>query len=124
MIDTAAGALDGYRKIATDDTAGVVSTSWGICEAFTDSTKAEATIFAEMAAQGQTVFASSGDSGSENCLANSYDRVSTGKYPVALEADPASPLLLQQLQSTQRQEVDLYTDVARNTDPAIGRSSL
>ena len=42
----------------------------------------------------------------------------------ALEADPASPLLLQQLQNTQRQEVDLYTNVARNTDPAIGRSSL
>jgi hypothetical protein len=42
----------------------------------------------------------------------------------ALEADPASPLLLQQLQSTQRQELDLYTNVARNTDPAIGRSSL
>jgi hypothetical protein len=42
----------------------------------------------------------------------------------ALEADPASALLLQQLQSTQRQELDLYTNVARNTDPAIGRSSL
>jgi hypothetical protein len=42
----------------------------------------------------------------------------------ALQADPASPLLLQQLQSTQRQEIDLYTSVARNTDPAIGRSSL
>lgn len=42
----------------------------------------------------------------------------------ALEADPASPLLLQQLQSTQRQELDLYTNVARNTEPAIGRSSL
>jgi hypothetical protein len=42
----------------------------------------------------------------------------------ALEADPASPLLLQQLESTQRQELDLYTNVARNADPAIGRSSL
>jgi len=42
----------------------------------------------------------------------------------ALQADPASPLLLQQLESTQRQEIDLYTNVARNTDPAIGRSSL
>jgi hypothetical protein len=42
----------------------------------------------------------------------------------ALEADPASALLLQQLQSTQRQELDLYTNVARNADPAIGRSSL
>ena len=42
----------------------------------------------------------------------------------ALEADPSSPLLLQQLQSTQQQEVDLYSNVARNTDPAIGRSSL
>jgi hypothetical protein len=42
----------------------------------------------------------------------------------SLEADPASPLLLQQLQSTQQQEINLYTNVARNTDPAIGRSSL
>ncbi|HEY3730052.1 MAG TPA: hypothetical protein VGL28_02195 [Steroidobacteraceae bacterium] len=42
----------------------------------------------------------------------------------ALEADPASPLLLQQLQSTQQQELDLYTDVVRNTEPALGGSSL
>ncbi|HEY1726103.1 MAG TPA: hypothetical protein VGF89_11815 [Steroidobacteraceae bacterium] len=42
----------------------------------------------------------------------------------ALESDPASPLLLQQLQSTQQQELDLYTDVVRNTEPALGGSSL
>jgi hypothetical protein len=42
----------------------------------------------------------------------------------ALEADPASPSLLQQLQSTQQQELNLYTDVVRNTEPVLGGSSL
>jgi YVTN family beta-propeller protein len=88
--NTPVGALDGYRRIATDDTAQVVSTSWGLCEAFSTSTEAESTVFAEMVAQGQTVFASSGDSGSENCLANGYDQMSAGKRPVALVADPGT----------------------------------
>jgi YVTN family beta-propeller protein len=43
-----------------------------------------------MVAQGQTVFASSGDSGSENCLANGYDEMSAGKRPVALATDPGT----------------------------------
>jgi len=42
----------------------------------------------------------------------------------ALESDPASPVLLQLLQNTQRQEIDLYTNVARNTEPAARGSSL
>jgi hypothetical protein len=37
----------------------------------------------------------------------------------ALEADPASPLLLEFLQSTDQQEFDLYRSVVRNTEPVM-----
>jgi hypothetical protein len=40
----------------------------------------------------------------------------------ALESDPASPLLLQLLNETYEQEIDLYQNVARNTEPTQGRS--
>ena len=59
------GVLDTYAKIANDNLAKAVSTSWGAPES--DSTSAylesESTIFQQMAAQGQTIFAASGDSG-------------------------------------------------------------
>jgi hypothetical protein len=37
----------------------------------------------------------------------------------ALAADPNSPLLRQLLESTWQQEIDLYTNVSRNTEPAV-----
>jgi hypothetical protein len=37
----------------------------------------------------------------------------------ALAADPNSPLLRQLLESTWQQEIDLYTTVSRNTEPAV-----
>lgn len=39
----------------------------------------------------------------------------------ALAQDPASPLLLQLLQSTWQREIDLYTDVAQSTEPLLTR---
>ena len=39
----------------------------------------------------------------------------------ALGKDPASPLLLQLLRSTWRQEIDLYSTVAHATDPLLPR---
>jgi hypothetical protein len=59
------GLLDTYNQIALDDTAKQISTSWGLAEDETGSSflTAEAPIFAEMAAQGQTIYAASGDSG-------------------------------------------------------------
>ncbi|MHB1761965.1 MAG: protease pro-enzyme activation domain-containing protein [Acidimicrobiales bacterium] len=70
-------ALDVYNEIATSDVAQVVTTSWGLCEAQLGQAaiQAEATIFQQMAAQGQSVFAASGDAGSEDCYAppQSYD---------------------------------------------------
>lgn len=62
------GPTDVYTQIASDDTASIVSTSWGICEAQTDgSAQVEQAIFQEMAAQGQTVIAAAGDDGSSDC---------------------------------------------------------
>lgn len=60
------GPVDLFAKIASDNTADIVSISWGICEAATDAS-AEAPIFQQMAAQGQTVLAASGDAGSSDC---------------------------------------------------------
>ncbi len=65
-----AASLDLFNRIASDDAAQVVTTSWGICEALNapgDAT-AESGIFSRMAAQGQTMIAASGDAGSEDCF--------------------------------------------------------
>jgi hypothetical protein len=62
--------LDIYKRIASDDLAKVVTTSWGVCEQ--DNTpsgmaQAEAEVFSQMALQGQTMVAAAGDQGSEDC---------------------------------------------------------
>ena len=76
--NTYEGIFDQYSAIADDNTAQVVSTSWGICEAVaagasvvsgvqTPFVQAERQVFQQMAAQGQTIFAASGDHGSTDC---------------------------------------------------------
>ena len=66
--NNAAGPTDIYTQMASDDSATIITTSWGICEAQTDgAAQAEQTIFQEMAAQGQTVVAAAGDDGSSDC---------------------------------------------------------
>ena len=64
--------LNQYQKIASDNTASVVSSSWGICEARATSSlfNSENTIFQQMAAQGQSIFVASGDEGAEGCRGN------------------------------------------------------
>ncbi|HEY1762498.1 MAG TPA: S53 family peptidase [Acidimicrobiales bacterium] len=62
------GPTDTYTQMASNDTATIITTSWGVCEAQTDgAAQAEQTIFQEMAAQGQTVVAAAGDDGSSDC---------------------------------------------------------
>jgi subtilase family serine protease len=62
--------LDEYTKIAKDNIADVVSSSWGVCE--NDLTAAyvqmENLIFQQMAAQGQSVFGAAGDTGAFGCI--------------------------------------------------------
>ena len=66
-----ASDLDVLSRIASDDLARTVSTSWGVCEADNayGNTQAEGQIFERMAVQGQTMVAASGDTGSEDCYA-------------------------------------------------------
>lgn len=62
------GPLDVYSRIADDNSANVVSVSWGTCETDPNgSVTGEQVIFEQMAAQGQSVLASAGDSGSSDC---------------------------------------------------------
>jgi hypothetical protein len=58
-----------YEQMVSDDTAKVISTSWGLCELGITAANAasENTVFQEAAVQGQSVFAASGDFGSEAC---------------------------------------------------------
>jgi Pro-kumamolisin, activation domain/Cell wall binding domain 2 (CWB2) len=68
-----AGSIyDEFRQIADDDSAQVVSDSWGLCEAqagVSELAALERPVFQQMAAQGQTVLAATGNSGSEGCFA-------------------------------------------------------
>ena len=88
--NTGAGEYDLYNAIVTQDRAQVVSTSWGDCESDVASAgtfiNAMETVFQQAAAQGQSVFAASGDTGSEGC----YDGTSN-PTSVSLDVDhPAS----------------------------------
>ena len=57
------------NQMAAQDTAKVISSSYGECESATPSQaiSMENTVLEEMASQGQTFFAAAGDSGSETC---------------------------------------------------------
>lgn len=62
--------LDEYTKIAADDLADVVSSSWSVCEndAGAAMVQAENMVFEQMALQGQSVFGAAGDTGSFACI--------------------------------------------------------
>jgi len=67
---TGSGPIDTYDAMVTDPSVKVITTSWGLCEpqmAAEGQQATESFLFAEAAAQGQTVLAASGDSGSTDC---------------------------------------------------------
>ncbi len=65
--------LDEYFTIANDNLADSISSSWGLCEqdAGFAQAQAENIAFMQMAAQGQSIFNSSGDTGAFGCLRGS-----------------------------------------------------
>jgi subtilase family serine protease len=88
--DTAVSQVDMLTTAASQNVAKVISDSNGLCEAITPASvvAAEGTALQEAAAQGQSFFDSSGDSGSEQC-----SQVGMGKpgWSAALGVlDPAS----------------------------------
>ena len=86
--NTAQGAYDTWSAIVGQNSASAISTSWGECEpaaASDGELTADDALFREAAAQGQTIVAASGDSGSEDCFAE------TNGTDTSLEVDfPAS----------------------------------
>jgi hypothetical protein len=67
--DGANGPLDTYARMVNDDTAKIITTSWGECEPLmgSDAQVAEQVYFQLAFDQGQTVLAASGDAGSTDC---------------------------------------------------------
>ncbi len=70
--NSASGSFDDWKAIVNADRDPVVSTSWGICEAYTTGSAVASlqTLFEQANAQGQTVFAATGDTGSTGCLSS------------------------------------------------------
>ncbi|MGO9298348.1 MAG: protease pro-enzyme activation domain-containing protein [Streptosporangiaceae bacterium] len=68
--ETGQTELDEYTRIADDDAAAVVSSSWASCENVLTGAyvQTENVVFEEMALQGQSVFSSAGDTGAFECL--------------------------------------------------------
>ena len=92
--NTTFGAIDDYAQMVSDDRANVITTSWGECEqalaiGAPGAAQVENLLFEEAAAQGQTVFASSGDDGSDDC-ANTLFSSSSPVLPHLSVDDPAS----------------------------------
>ncbi len=84
--DSGVGPIDTYSAMVNIDPAPVISTSWGQCEGpggiSPGEQATETTLFQQATAQGQTIFAASGDSGSSDCynlMANPPD-TNTGLY--------------------------------------------
>ena len=78
------GMLDTYSRIASDNVAKSVSTSWGSSETSetTAFIQSENTIFMEMAAQGQTIYSASG--ANDNGSSLSVDDPSSQPYVVGV----------------------------------------
>jgi kumamolisin len=79
--------LDEYTRIAKDNTADVISSSWAVCEqdATAGYVQAENIIFQQMALQGQSVFGAEGDTGAFSCIR------SDGTTGAAVLDPPAQP---------------------------------
>lgn len=88
---TGSGPLDVYVAMADQDTSQVNTTSWGLCEqdlllGDANAIADETPVFQQMVAQGQTLYAATGDSGSEGCTG---DTGSQSDSSLAVN-DPAS----------------------------------
>ncbi len=83
--NSSTGVVDTYNRIATDNLAKQVSTSWGLSEGQSSTIiiNSENAAFQQMAAQGQSIFAASGDSGAyDNGSTLSVDDPSSQPYMV------------------------------------------
>ncbi len=81
------GVVDAYNRIATDNLAKEISTSWGEAEnsATASVRNSENSAFQQMAAQGQSIYAAAGDSGAnDNGSSLSVDDPASQPYMVSV----------------------------------------
>jgi subtilase family serine protease len=75
--ETGQTSLDEFTKIAGDDAAASINSSYGECENMVGAAYAQAenTVFEQMALQGQSMFSASGDDGAYDCLGTSRSKI-------------------------------------------------
>ena len=81
------GVVDTYNRIATDNLATQISTSWGLSEGQSSpaTMSSENAAFTQMALQGQSIYAASGDNGAyDNGSALSVDDPASQPYMVGV----------------------------------------
>jgi kumamolisin len=92
--NTDQGVNDTYNRIVTDDHDKVTTTSWGLCEPNSGVGELQTLdgIFAQAASQGQSIFAASGDTGSDDC----FDRVNglPSGLPPSVDSPAGDPYVL------------------------------
>jgi hypothetical protein len=86
--------VDNYAAIIDSDQDQIISTSWGLCEQAIQAgqpglQQAENLLFEQAAAQGMSVFAASGDNGSDDCNTDETSTPVTGQNPLSVD-DPGS----------------------------------
>jgi kumamolisin len=88
---TSQTSVDEYLQIASDDLADSVSASWGLCEQDIGAAAAAAenVAFTEMAMQGQSITAASGDDGAYDCLQDG----TTNHHDIAVDDPSSQPLV-------------------------------
>jgi kumamolisin len=74
---------DVYAATVTDPRVDIVTTSWGLCEINEDQNEvlSDSDLFKQGAAEGQTMFAASGDSGSKDCTDSTNQSVIGVDFP-------------------------------------------
>jgi hypothetical protein len=86
--------VDNYAAIVNTDADQIVSTSWGLCEQAIQGgqpglQQAENELFEQAAAQGQSIFAAAGDTGSDDCDTPESSPPPKGQNPLSVD-DPGS----------------------------------
>jgi hypothetical protein len=84
--DSQQGEYDTLARGVNDDAAGVISDSWGLCEALNPTTgggdiSAIDAVLEQAAMQGQALFTASGDTGSEDCFSSDGSPTLAVDYP-------------------------------------------
>ncbi len=93
--NTNKGSVDEYNRMATDDSAQVISSSWGSCDVQTGQAvvATQHVIFEQMAAQGQTMLNAAGDTGSAGCGTVPLTSVSCASASFCMAVDASGAAL-------------------------------